>query len=315
MKRMRILPLLLAALPLVAQQKAATTEVKESDKPVAVVNGQIITAGTLDSLWNGIGTQMRDQYKQNGGKAAFLTNYIITRRLMVQEALKHNFDKQPDVQAEIDAAKEKVLFDRYVRDVVASTVVTDAEIQKYYDEHPTEFAVPEKIKVRHIVMIANPTLPNGKTKEQALETMQKVFTELHAANMAINTPDTAAADRLRIAHFADLAKKYSMDGAAENGGDLGWVEKGALDPQFEEAAWKVPVGGASGIVETRYGYHLIFIEGKQPAGTEPFDNVKSSIREFLMAQHAADIMTNVTRLTNELRVSSKIAVYPENITR
>lgn len=312
MTRFAILPLLFAAAPLFAQQAAAPA-VSEKDKPVAVINGEIITAGKLDALWNGIGTKMRDQYKDNGGKPTFLNNYIIAKRLLVQEAIKRGFDKRPDVQAEMENAKETALFDRYVRDVVASTIVTDAEVKKYYDEHPDEFAVPEKIKVRHIVLVANPAAPNGMTKEQALEGMKRVALELHAANTAVHANDPAVGERLRISHFADLAKKYSMDGAAPAGGDLGWVAKGQLDPQFEEAAWQMHKGSISGIVETRYGYHLIYVEDKSPAGSEPFDGVQSSIREYLMAQHAAEVVQNVTTLTNELRGVSKIAVYPENI--
>src|SRR5438874_906801 len=151
MKSFFILPLLVVAAPLVAQQATSP-----KDKPVAVINGETVTAGKLDALWNGIGAKTRDQYKDNGGKPTFLNNYIINKRLLVQEAVKSGFDKRPDVQAEMDAAKESVLFDRYVRDVVSQSIVTGAEIRKYYDEHPDEFAVPEKIKVRHIVMVANP---------------------------------------------------------------------------------------------------------------------------------------------------------------
>ena len=69
----------------------------------------------------------------------------------------------------------------------------------------------------------------------------------------------------------------------------------------------------SGIVESQFGYHLIFVEGKKPAGTESFAEAKADIREFLMAQRAADVMGTVKRLTNELRASSKVAFYPENV--
>src|SRR5436190_835823 len=185
MNRKLILPLLLAAVPLVAQQPAV------ADKPVAVVNGETINAQRLDAQWSAIGTKARDQYKENGGKPAFLSNYLINRRLIVQEAIKSGFDKQPDVQAEVEAAKEKALFDRYVRDVVSASIVTESLIHKYYDEHPQDFAVPEKIKVRHIVLVANPAMPNGLTKEQALEQMKQVAVDLHNANASIKAADPA----------------------------------------------------------------------------------------------------------------------------
>ena len=75
----------------------------------------------------------------------------------------------------------------------------------------------------------------------------------------------------------------------------------------------LPVGVPSGIVQTKFGYHIIFVEGREKAGTEDFDHAKSSIREYLMNEHSADVMTTVSRLTNELRASGRVAVYPENI--
>ena len=53
-------------------------------------------------------------------------------------------------------------------------------------------------------------------------------------------------------------------------------------------------GMVSGIIQTKFGFHLIFVEGHQAPGTEPFDSVKSSIREFLMTQKATDVVLAVT---------------------
>jgi peptidyl-prolyl cis-trans isomerase C len=309
MKGRFILPLIALAFPLAAQE--AVKPVSEGDKPVATINGEVITAARLDQLWSRVPAQTKNQYKANGGKAAFLNNYI-GKRLLVQEALKHGFDKRPEVQSDIEAAKESTLFDRYVRDVVAAPIVTDAEARKFYEQNPDNFKVPEKIKARHIVMLANPAGPNGKTKEQALAEMQKVAVLLHPYFRS-NQEGGAAGKAARLRKFAELAAQYSDDGSAQQGGDLGWVEKGALDPQFEEAAFSLHIDTLSGIVETSYGYHLIYVEDKQPAGIQPFDEVSSEIHEFLMAQHSAEVVNAVQRLTTDLRTASKVAVYPENI--
>ncbi len=119
--------------------------------------------------------------------------------------------------------------------------------------------------------------------------------------------------RLRLANFASAAKRYSEDASAESGGDLGWITKGQTDPDFETAAWSLKPGSVSGIIQSKFGFHLIFVEGHEAPGTEPFDSVKSSIREFLITQKAADVVMAVTKLTNELRGNSRISVFPENI--
>jgi peptidyl-prolyl cis-trans isomerase C len=315
MKRSPILILALAGLPLLGQQPAPVPHPAagtDAQKIVAVVNGETITLEKLNQLYDRLGTQMRDQYERSGGKTAFLDNYI-RKRLIVQEAIKSGFDKRPEIQADMEAARESTLFDRYVRDVVSAPIVTNPEIRAYYDQHPSEFATPEMIKVRHIVITANGAGPAPKTKERALEAIKGVYSEIRSQNVFPKDTDQDVIDRIVIAHFAQAAQKYSEDGSAQSGGDLGWVSRGSLDPTFEETAFALKKGNISGIVETRFGFHLILVEDKKPAGTEPFETAKTKVREFLMTAHASDVMTAVAKLTNDLRGSSKVSVNVENL--
>jgi peptidyl-prolyl cis-trans isomerase C len=319
MKRMLVLSVALLALPLAAQQQPAPAAQAQAAAPapapkqVAIVNGEIITADRLEHLWNNLGLQMREQYLAAGGKPAFLENYL-RKRLVIQEAIKSGFDKRADVAVDMAAASESALFDRYVRDVIAGPIVSEADIRKYYDEHPSEFQQPEQIKVRHIVITAVQQGPAAKTKEQALERIKTVATELMTRHMELRAnPDQEAAARLRLIYFADAARKHSEDASASSGGDLGWQAKGVFDPKFEEAAWNLTPGVISGIVESQFGYHLILIEDKKPAGTQPYEQVRAGVREYFLNQRAADIMTAVNKLTNELRMTSRITLFPENI--
>jgi parvulin-like peptidyl-prolyl isomerase len=314
MKRMLVLSVAALALsvaegPLFAQEKAASAP---APKSVAIVNGEVITAEKLDHMWDNMGFNMRDQYEKAGGKSAFLENYL-RKRLVIQEAIKSGFDKRADVRVDMESAGESALFDRYVRDVVAAPIVTEADIKKYFDEHQSDFAVPERVKVRHIVMTPTNSGPNAKTKEQALERMKGVAAELMSHNLELRNADPDAAARLRVIYFADAARKYSEDASASSGGDLGWHAKGELDPAFEEAAWNMKPGTMSGIIETKYGYHLIYVEEHQQPGVQPYAEVRPTIREYLLSQKATDIMTAVNRLTNELRMNSKVTLFPENI--
>ena len=295
-----------------AQTQSAPAAPDPGSKIVAVVNGETITAAKLDQLWTRAGAQMRQQYEKTGGKVGFLDNYL-RKRLLVQEAIKNGFDKRPDVQADMQAAAEGALFDRYVRDVVAAPFVTDKDIRNYYDNHLSEFEQPEMVKVRHIVVVPNGAGPNPKTKGDALDEIQKIAGELRAGMMVPPGTDQNVARRLRTNVFAQAAQKYSEDASAPSGGDLGWNARGSLDPTFEQAAFEMPVGVQSGIIETRFGYHIIFVEDRKPAGTAPFEQVKQNIREALLAQRVADVMQSVATLTNELQSKSKVALYPENV--
>lgn len=309
MKRMLVLSIAALAMPLAAQQPKPAPA---PQKQVAIVNGEIITAERFEQMWNNMGAPMRDQYEKAGGRSAFLENYL-RKRLVIQEAIKTGFDKRPDVRVDMEAGAESALFDRYVRDVVAAPIVTEGDIRKYYDEHQSDFAVPEKVRVRHIVITEQQSGPLVKTKEQALERIKQIAADLLSHNIELRDAEPAAAARLRLIYFSDAARKYSEDGSASSGGDLGWHAKGELDPKFEEAAFGLPVGRMSGVVETKFGYHLIFVEDHRPSGTEPYADVRPTIREFLLGQKASDVMTAVNRLTNELRVTSKVTLFPENI--
>ena len=295
--------ILLVAIPAVAQQPAPTDE---SQKPVAVVNGEVITKAKLDSLYANIPAQMRLQYEKTGGKKAYLDNYV-SKRLMIQEALKTSYDQRPEVKLVTEAARESALFDRYIRDVVASNVITEADIRKYYDEHMNDYRTPERVEVRHIVVSWK-----DRTKEEARRRAEQALAELMPYRIAPNA-NTDAGRQMLSARFADAARRFSEDGVAQEGGYLGWAGRGQYDKGFEDAAFGMKAGTMSGIIETPYGYHLILVENKEDAGVVPFENARGSAREILLGKKMTEIMAAVTRMTNELRQSSKVAIYPENI--
>ena len=294
---------LIAALSAVAQQPAAT---EPPQKIAAVINGETITVAKLDALYAAMPAPTRLQYDQAGGKKAFLDNYV-AKRLLIQEALKSGFDQRADVKVAIEAARESAIFDRYVREVVAAGVLTDAEVRKYYDERPADFATPEQVKARHIVISWK-----QRSKEEARRVAEQVLSELLALRLGA-AGESEGTRQVFYSRFAEAARKYSEDGAAEKGGELGWAGRGQFDKNFEEAAFGMKPGMMSGIIETAFGYHLILVEEKKEAAVEPYEAVSRDLREFLVGQKTTEVMALVKRLTNELRQNSKVAIYFENV--
>ena len=300
----------LAALPLFAQQAPAPAPKvpappADAEKIVAIVNGEKISKETLDRLWERAGERTRAQYEKTGnGKMGFLDNYI-KKRLLVQEALKSGFDQLETVRFEMEAAKESALFDLYVRDVVSGQLLAESDIRKFYDDNPNEFLVPEQVKVRHILITTR-----GREKEQARALISSVMQQLMPTSLQVMRGE--AQPGLLLARFSEAAKQVSEDTTAPNGGVLGWFERERLDPNFANVAFGLKPGVMSGIVETQYGYHLIVVEEKKPAGRKSYEEVRSGIREFLIGRKATEVVETVARLTNELRRASKISVFPEN---
>lgn len=128
--------------------------------------------------------------------------------------------------------------------------------------------VAETVSAHHILIGwdgSDAGTETTRTKEEAMTLIQDVQTQI-----------TAGGD------FEELAKQYSEDpGTKENGGDLGSFGKGAMVPEFEEAAFPLEVGGVSEIIETDFGYHLIQVYEKQAATTEDTQIEKVSLNTII----------------------------------
>jgi peptidyl-prolyl cis-trans isomerase C len=311
MKRSIIAAVALVASAAFAQQTPAPPAAQPAgQKIVAVINGEVITQQKLDDLYDSMNPLMHVQYDANGGKAAFLDNYV-KKRLVIQEALKSGFDKKRDVQVAMDAAREGALFDRYVRDVVASQLITDADMRKYYEEHQSNYSSEPTVKAYHIVLLT--TGSHAMSKADAADRIQRIAEKLRENAADAAKADPANAPKVLLNFFKAAARQYSQDGSAASGGDLGWVPRGKTDPAFEAAAFDTKPGTISPVVTSQFGYHLIYVEESKPGGALPFDAVKDNVRERLLSERSSDIIAAVTRLTTELRAAGKVSVQPENI--
>jgi peptidyl-prolyl cis-trans isomerase D len=151
--------------------------------------------------------------------------------------------------------------------------VTDAEIQQYYNAHQDQYKVPEEVKVRHI-LIQVPQGAPAATVAAAKAKAQSVLDQLKKDNGK---------------NFAELAKKYSDDpGSKDEGGELGWLKQGVTVPAFNQAIFSLPVGQISNLVHTQYGFHIIQVEDKHTAHTQPLSDVRAQILSTLTQQKEND---------------------------
>ena len=195
---------------------------------------------------------------------------------------------------------------------------SDAEVASYFDAHKNEFKIPEKRKIRYLLididaMRAKITIPESDVEKEYKnnEEQYKSPEQVRASHILLKTEgkDDAAvkakAEELLKqaksgADFAELARKNSEDEAsAKNGGDLDYFGKGRMVPEFDAAVFAMQPGQISDLVKTQYGYHIIKLVDKKPATTRPYAQVRQQLHDQLAYQRAqaqaADLAQNLEK--------------------
>ena len=155
---------------------------------------------------------------------------------------------------------------------VESKITADpAELQRYYLAHQDEYRVAERVRVRHILISTPPASPDGKVDQKAVD-------EARVKAEGVLKQIKAGGD------FAALAKKYSQDTTAADGGELGWIVKDQTVAEFEKIAFAQNKGQISDLVKTIWGFHIVQTEEKQDARVKPLAEVQASIEPVVKAQ-------------------------------
>ncbi|CEO32306.1 MAG: peptidylprolyl isomerase [Paraclostridium sordellii] len=161
--------------------------------------------------------------------------------------------------------------------------VTDKEVEEYFNKNKKDL---NEIKASHI-LIKNID-ENGKKLDDAKIKENKKLAE------------SILKKALEGENFEELAKKYSEDGSAQSGGDLGFFSKGAMVAEFEKAAFGLNKGEIyPKLVETQFGYHII---KKTDEKEKSFDEIKDSLTKQLVAEKQDAL---IQKLTKEYKVDVK----------
>jgi peptidyl-prolyl cis-trans isomerase SurA len=142
--------------------------------------------------------------------------------------------------------REQLAVDRMRASVVSQVKVTPAEVMAFFNQIPRD-SLPyfnSEVEVGEIVAMPE---PNEETKKTTIARLEEIREMIVSEELS----------------FEDAARKYSTDGSARGGGDLGWTKRGKFVPEFEAAAYNLDPGEMSGIVESEFGYHLIKLQERR----------------------------------------------------
>lgn len=171
---------------------------------------------------------------------------------------------------------------------------TDADIERMYNQNKDRFRVPDRVKVRHILLktTGKPAAEEPAIKAKAEGLLKQIKSG---------------------GNFADLAKKNSEDpGSAEKGGELpDWVTKGQTVPEFEKAAFSMKPGQTSDLVKTQYGYHILQVIAKEDAHMQSLAEVKDQLAAEWKKQNANQQLQRA--LDNAQAALQKDPQHPEKV--
>jgi peptidyl-prolyl cis-trans isomerase C len=227
----------------------------ESHSPVlARVNGEELTKREFDRF-------LPEDY-DNTLTVEEMRDYLdrwVNTQILYDKALESGVKVSPDVEARLQQYKKDLVAEQFVQKVLEQrAVVSAAEIQRFYDAHRDEYE--KEYRVSHIL---------------------------------VNTPEEAEKVRslLGTRSFEYLAKEYSVDKHSDVGGDLGYLSRGNMIPEFEGVIYGMKVGDVSDVIASEFGYHIIKV---------------TDIRDTQSAFEYTDI---AEQIANDLTLQKRQAVY------
>jgi peptidyl-prolyl cis-trans isomerase SurA len=207
---------------------------------------------------------------------------VLNRNNLTQEALTDLLTREGlTLQDYKDRLREQIILARLMNQAVRSRVSVDAsEVEAYYKAHQDEFNQPAQARVRHIFFRTDP----GAAPPQEDAVRERASRVLQEARNGGN--------------FADLARRYSEDATAANGGDLGVIKRGQVLPEFEEVIFALREGDISEVIRTPNGLHIVKIEAFTKGSEQSFPEIKAEIERRLLQ---GKIEQRFQDWTNELK--------------
>jgi peptidyl-prolyl cis-trans isomerase C len=304
----------LAAVPVAAQEAPPT----DARNPVVMrVDGQPVYAAEISMVMQNVQSQLRAQGQASTPEEVvpIATQRVVEQKLLAAEARRFGLEPDPARVQQLLASAERQAGGRsrladnlaaggsnlaqledmltemelarvYIERQIAPTVeVDEADVEAFYAAHPQLFSHDDAVRARHIVF----AIPDGADDD----TVASIRAQAEAAR------ERALAGE----DFAALAEELSEGPTAERGGDLGWFTRESVEPELGEAAFALGVGGISPVLRTKWGFHVLKVEERRPAGVLALDEVRG--KATTLARQDA-IARTVRELLETLSKSARI---------
>ncbi len=292
--------------PALAEPLASVNNVELHEADLQDALNEIMPAAVFHG---GFSSEKREKYRPQAFEK------MIDRELLFQEALKGGLKADEDFfnshrekaikrlggeEQYTEALKKANLTEKQYRralekknlieqitanEILAKAKVPDQQIKSHYEENKSKFFRPKAVQLRQILISV---APNATAEERAEKKRraQEVYDKIKAGG-----------------DMAKLAWDYSDDAYRVKGGDYGLIHEGRLDPELENQILPLEVNQLSGILATRFGFHIARIEAVVPPTQLTLEDVQEMIRKDLSNRNEAQLRE---KLIQRLRAEAKI---------
>jgi len=218
----------------------------ETSEAIARVDSSVLTA---DEFYASIPEQLLAVMSLDDQEEALKT--WVKTELFYREGLRRGFGDDADLRRRVNEIERELVAEQCIRGFVEDIPeVTEEEAAEYFREHRTDYSI--QVRLAHILV------RNRPEAERAL------------AEIRIGTP------------FENVAASVSIDQTASQGGDLGYMRRGEMVHELEEAAFGLKVGEVGDVIASSYGYHIIKVLDRHPGAGQPsFDSNQAAVMSFL----------------------------------
>jgi len=268
-----------------------------TDRIVAIVNGDVITLSELNNAYEPFKKKIEESYRgadkekiiaenrlimlnkfienilidQEAKKTGMIikdeevieaiNDFLSRKKYTMDDLLNYLAKENSSFEAHKKEVKEHLLRMRLVRRELKSKItISEEEIGEYYRKQREAYEGKEAVRIKQILLFF-PKNSDEKIKANLRAQMDTILKRLHSGES-----------------FDFLASQYSQGPAAAAGGDIGFVEKGSMQPIVDSAAFSLKKDEVSGVIESPIGFHIIKVIDKRGAGIKPIESVREEIK-------------------------------------
>ena len=283
--RIALIGVCAVAFAMIGCESSGKPDTTNPKTPLAEVNGKKITVADVDARLGQLPRLARAEFTGDPGRERMVQR-MVEERMLLLAAESEGVDRDEAVKAKLEDVRREMLVQAYLdKKQEEASRVTDEEIRAYYDAHPEEFRSEESLRVRMIV--------SSNRKH-----LQKIRDEISRGRTTFENAARQEPEFPEIQSAAGMIPEWVIKDRA-----VSWIGN---HPQFHQAAFSIPPGEISPVIETPKGFLILRVEERREPEPRPLEEVRADIEGKLVREKSTAALP---RLLEDLKKRYRVKIY------